>query len=338
MKNIIRQWKALLLVSALGVLAACFHSEPYTIHFVNYRGRTDVDKGFEQALKDKHVKYKIVYHNAERNPEKFPSIIAAIRADKETDLVVTWGTTVTLAVIGKYTETDNEKRIKDLFSVFTLVTDPFSSEIVSRGKSLPRNITGAWHVAPLDSQFGAMMVYRPGKKIGILYTPTENNAVISKNQMIELGKTYGVEVIAIPFDLVNGKPVSTNAVAALQEFKARGAEWVYLLSDTYLGTQAQSLVIPEAHKLGLITFASTEQLMLAGAAFGLIAPYTEIGAVAAEQAYQILEKKVLPGDVRVTPVNRFQHQMNSKVLRQLLLNISSDVIHDIKDIKDITIK
>lgn len=317
---------------AIIAAAACSFKEDYVIHFVNYRGRTDVDKGFEDTLKKQKVKYKIVYHNADRRPEAFPKIVRNIKSAKKVDLVVTWGTTASREVFGTYDSNDNEKFIKDKNGVFTLVTDPYNSQLVSTNEAIPRRITGAWYVAPFSSQFSAMMVYRPGKKIGVLYTPTENNGRISAELMVDLGKQFNVEVIAIPFDQLNGIPISTNAKEALRRMKDEGCEWLYLPPDTYLGTQAEKLVIPTAHELGLITFASNERLMNLGAAFGLVAPYFEVGQLAGEQAYQILVKKTPPHKIPIIPAKRFQHQMNSTALKQLKLNISPTLLADITDV------
>jgi putative ABC transport system substrate-binding protein len=317
----------------VGVVAAALawntRTEPYDIHYVNYRGRTNVDAGFEAYLDARGVKYAITYHNADRDPTAFPYIVSRINADKRADLVVTWGTTVTLAIFGKHD--DRTPTHIELPGVFTVVSDAKRSKIIDPADET-RHITGATHVPPLPRQFSAMMIYKPGKAIGVLYTPTENNSVVILEQLKELGERYGVHIVAIPFALVDGKPVSTNTKAALAQFKKEGCEWLYLPPDSYLGTQARDVVLPEAHRLGLVTFASTEQLMQAGAAFGFVSTYYDLGALAGEQAYEILVERKAPGEIPVTTVGRFQHQMNVKTAKALGVEILPELKSDIVEV------
>ena len=300
----------IVIIFAVGGTGAWLKQEntTYSIHYVNYRGHTDVDKGFESELKARGLRTRITYHDVARDPKRFKAIIDAIRADKSTDLVVTWGTTTTLGIFGKHS--DGKPFIKEYPGVFTLVTDPIGSEIISKVNDGTRNVTGAWHVASVQKQFTTMMIYRPARKVGVIYSPTENNSVVTVKQLISFAQGFNVEVIAIPFDVVDGKVTSTNAIAALDKLKAAGVDWLYLPPDSYLGTQAKDLVIPGAHARGIPTFASTEQLMEAGAIVGLVSSYIELGQLAAEQAEEILKKKVKPADIDVTSVNKFQHQID----------------------------
>lgn len=335
-----KSWKQILMgavvVFLLAVIAAIaldvgnIRHDRHRIHFINYRGHTDVDAGFEAYLKQKRFRYEIVYHDVDRNPANVPDIIAAIRADPKTGLVVTWGTTVTLQVFGKY-DSINGNTLKNIPGVFTLVTDPVASKIVPSLVSSGRNITGSWHVAPIANQFRAMMVYKPGKKIGILYTPTENNSVATVRAMIEEAGLYKVEVIAIPFEIVDGIPNSANAERALLEMKKYGVEWLYLPPDSFLGTQARDLVVPTANRLGIASFASTEQLMLTGATFGLLCPYLEVGELAAKKAIQILDG-VPASSIRIDTVERFRHQMNPVAARRLNIQVQTDLLSTIEEV------
>lgn len=308
------------------------HVEPYVIHYVNYRGHTNIDAGFEAYLNSRKIPFTIIYHDLNRNPKEFPNVIASIRADKKTDLVVTWGTTVTLGVFGPYTDRSGDY-IKDIDGIFTLVTDPVHSKVVPSNISSGRNLTGSWHVAPASNQFRAMMVYKPAKKIGILYTPTETNSVIIVEDMRREAAVHDVEIIAIPFTVVDGIPNSSNATAALIAMKKLGVEWLYLPPDSFLGTQTRDLIIPEAHSLGIATFASTEQLMQTGAAFGLLCPYWELGTLAAKKAEKILRDGVEPSSLPIDTVDRFHHQMNLAAMRRLGLTVPESLVSTIETVE-----
>lgn len=321
-----------MMISVLSFVLYRQHTEPYRIHYVNYRGKTDIDAGFEHYLKSKHIRYDIVYHDVDRNPLNFPKIVQSINADKTTDLVVTFGTTTTLAIFGSINDVrTSDKFVTGYHGVFVLVTNPSASQIVPLNKN-DRDLTGSWHVAPIENQFRSMMAFKTTKTICVLYTPTENNSVVTLSVLKELASRHQVQILSAAFNVQNGVPNSSNAVDAIEDFKDKGCEWLYLPPDTFLGSQVRDLVIPTAHKHGLMTFASTEQIMNAGAAFGLISKYFELGVLTAEKAEQILVQNVLPSSIPIDTVERFHLQMNSTVLKSLKILPPKEVIGIAEDI------
>lgn len=321
----------LFIIAALviGVVAFVAHERShkgiFTIHFVNYRGHTPVDAGFEYQLKQYNINYEIVYHDIDRNPERLGQVRKYIKGDKNADLVVTWGTTVSLGIFGPIGSTDNTF-ITEVPGIFVLVTDPVAVGLVTSLDNPNRNLTGSWHVAPMTSQFQTMMAYRPAQKIGVLYTPTEKNSVAAVESLKKLAQSFGIEVIAIPFVLQQGLPVATNAVDSLKLMKDQQVEWLYLPPDSFLGQQARDLVIPSAHALGIATFASTEQLMQAGASFGLICPYLQLGQLVGEKAKKILVDEISAADIPMDTIPRFHHQVNLTAIEMLGITIPASML------------
>lgn len=303
--------------------------QPHNIHYVNYRGKTDIDAGFESYLRAKGVKYTITYHDADRDDSNFGKILQNIRSDREVDVVVSWGTTVTLNIFGTKNESGANK-VSGVPGVFVLVTDPVNSNLMNPGDTSGRNLTGSWHVAPIISQFRSMMIYRPSKKIGILYNPAEKNSVVSVEEMKRVAALHSVAIVTIPFDIVDGKPTSGNATAALKKMKDEGVEWLYLPPDSFLGQQARDLVIPVAHGLQMATFASTEQLMKTGAAFGLVSSYFELGEITAAKVEKILVEGVPASQIPVDTVPRFRHQMNQQVAEKLGITVDPKLLQSIE--------
>jgi len=286
---------------------------PFEIDYVNYRGRSDIDLGFEECLRANGLNFNITYWDAERDPDKLNEIRRAIE-HKKSDLVVTFGTTTTIGIFG----TTDSPRLETVPGIFTLVTSPVLSNIVPNLVSSRRNITGTIHVAPLRDQINLMLAFRPTKKVGVLYTPTELNSVIIVQELEKLALSSGFTLIAIPFDKdAQGKPVSTNAEAAIKEFKRQEAGWLYLPPDSYLGTQTQQLVIPAANAAGIPTFASTEQLMLSGATFGLLSTYFELGVITAQKAIRILQDGADPRNMPIHAPPRFLRKVNAYQAKRL---------------------
>jgi putative ABC transport system substrate-binding protein len=294
-------------------------SRPLRIYAITFRGMTDVERGFQDYFAARRIPVQITFRDLNRDPSRMPAFIEEIRRTRP-DLVYTWGTSVTLGVVGTYDAVDPAQNITDIPVVFTLVAAPVLAKIVPDLKSSRRNVTGVYHVAPTEAQIRAMASYRPIKSIGILYTPTEQNSVVVVDEVREVSKRLGFSVVAKPLHLdANRKVTADGAPEMIRELKQQKVDWLYLPPDSYLGTQAKNVIIPAAMSVGLPTFASTEQLMETGALAGLISRYHAIGQFTAYKAEQILINKVPPSRIPVETLTRFSLQVRMDVAEQLRL-------------------
>ena len=294
-------------------------TRPYRIYAITFRGMTDVEKGFQDYFAARRIPVQITWRDLNRENSRMPGFLEEIKRTKP-DLVYTWGTSVTLGVVGTYDQVDPAVNITDIPVVFTLVAAPVLAKIVRDLKSPGRNVTGVFHVAPTEAQIRAMASYRPFKTLGILSTPTEQNSVVVVEEVREVSKRLGFTVIAKPLKLdANKKVTAEGAPEMVRELKQQNAEWLYLPPDSYLGTQAQKVIIPAAMAVGLPAFASTEQLMETGAVAGLVSRYHSIGQFTAYKAEQILVNKVAPAKIPVETLTRFALQVRMDVAEQLKL-------------------
>ena len=295
------------------------NAKPYQIYAITFRGMTDVEKGFSEYFTSRKIPVHITYRDMNRDPNRLAMFIDEIRATR-TDLVYTWGTSVTLGVVGPYDAVDPRKNITDIPVVFTLVAAPALAKIVQNEKAPGRNVTGVTHVGPTDAQIRAMAAYRPFQTLGVLYTTTERNSVVVIEDIRRLGIENKFRTVERSFKLdAAGKPVPDGAAELVRELKEAGAQWLYLPPDSYLGTLAESVIIPAAMDLKLPTFASTEQLMQAGALSGLVSRYYSVGQFTAHKAEQILVGKQSPATIPVETLQRFSYQIRMPVAKRLNL-------------------
>jgi putative tryptophan/tyrosine transport system substrate-binding protein len=294
-------------------------TRPYRIYAITFRGMTDVERGFQDYFAARRIPVQITWRDLNRENSRMPGFLEEIKRTKP-DLVYTWGTSVTLGVVGTYDQVDPAVNITDIPVVFTLVAAPVLAKIVRDLKSPGRNVTGVFHVAPTEAQIRAMASYRPFKSIGILYTPTEQNSVVVVEEVREVSKRLGFTVVAKPLRLdANKKVTAEGAPEMVRELKQQNVEWLYLPPDSYLGTIAQKVIIPAAMAVGLPAFASTEQLMETGAVAGLVSRYHSIGQFTAYKAEQILVNKVPPAKIPVETLTRFALQVRMDIAEQLKL-------------------
>jgi putative tryptophan/tyrosine transport system substrate-binding protein len=294
-------------------------NKPYQIYVITYRGRTAIERGFEEYFKSRKIPVEITWRDVNLDTTRLPALVQEIRAVKP-DLVYTFGTSVTLGVVGAHDAVDPKRHIVDIPVVFTLVAAPVLAKIVPDLKSSGRNVTGVSHVAPTETQFRAMASYRPFKQVGILYTPTERNSVVLLDEIRQLGRQMGFTTVERKFHLdASGKVTGDGAAELIREIKRGKADWLYLPPDSFVGTQAQHVIIPAALASGLPTFASTEQLMESGALSGLVSPYYMVGQFTAHKARQILVDHVPAREVAVETLKRFSFQVRMEAAHKLKL-------------------
>lgn len=295
-------------------------TRPFRIYAITFRGMTDVEKGFEEYFTSRKIPVHITYRDLNRDATRLPAFLEEIRATRP-DLIYTWGTSVTLGVLGPYDAPNPGQYITDIPVVFTLVASPTLAKIVpDKEPSTRRNVTGVVHVAPVAAQIKAMAAYRPFQTLGVLYTPTEQNSVAVLGEIRKLGRELGFDTVSRTFRLDANRKVSADGAAELvRELKEAKAQWLYLPPDSFLGTLAQDVIIPTAMEVGLPTFASTEQLMQAGALSGLVSRYHSVGQFTAHKAEQILVGKQLPSSIPIEPLKRFSYQIRISAAEKLKL-------------------
>lgn len=290
---------------------------PWRIVAVTYRGRTEVEDGFEAHFRERALPIEFIHRDIGLDPARLPALVTEIRAIRP-DLVTTWGTPVTLGLVGPWNGVDPQRHLTELPVVFSLVAAPVSSGLVPSTASSGRNVTGVSHVPPLAAQMQVMADYRPFRRVGVLHSPNEANTQAVLKALREHGRAHGFEVMDRPFATnAAGQPVAEGARERVAALRAAGAEWLYLPPDSFLGTQLRSAVLPEALAQRLPTFASTEQQIAAGALTGLVSRYASVGRFAAYKAEQILREGRAPASLPVETLSRFALQVRLPLARAL---------------------
>jgi putative tryptophan/tyrosine transport system substrate-binding protein len=294
-------------------------TKPFQIYGITFRGMTEVERGFEEYFASRKVPVHITWRDLNRDPSRMAGFVEEIRATKP-DLIYTWGTSVTLGVVGAHDAADRTPYINNIPVVFTLVAAPVLAKIVPDLASSGRNVTGATHVAPTEAQVSAMGQYRPLQTLGVLYTPTERNSVVIIEELRRLARDRNFKLLERPFKLdAANKPTAEGAADLVRDLKTAGAQWLYLPPDSFLGTLAEGVIIPAAMEQSLPTFASTEQLMQAGALTGLVSRYFSLGQYTAHKVEQILVGKQAPASIPVDTLKRFSYQISMTAAQRLKL-------------------
>lgn len=290
---------------------------PFTIYRVTYRGRTEVEEGFDDYLASNGVAVNFIERDADRGISRLPGFIEEIRELKP-DLIYTWGTPVTLGIAGRYDDADKQNFITDIPIVFALVASPSTAGLVADWAKPDRNLTGTVHVVPTETQLRAMHSYRPIERLGVLYTATEQNSVSIVQELQDLRESMGFSLVERQFRMDDqGRPTADGIPELVAEIRNDGANWLYLLPDTFLGTQ-YDLVSPAALANKLPTFGAAELAIREGGALvALISRYYSVGQLAASKAMKVLRKEVPIGEIPIETLKRFSLIINMPVAKQL---------------------
>lgn len=299
------------------LLAQDTRDRPFRIYMILYRGETPVERGFRDYLASRGIPAELIVRDVAQDIGKVPELIAEARA-LEVDLIYTWGTPVTLAVVGKQGNADPVRNVTDIPVVFTMVASPEGSGLVKSRASSGRNITGNSHVVPIDQQLSAMRAYRAFTRIAVIFNPAEPNSVLNVKELREAAKRERFELIEqpIPLDAQN-KPLESSLLPLIDDVARKKPQFLYLGPDSFVGANRKPIT-EAALAQRLPVFSATEVALREGKAlFGLVSRYDNVGRLAAYKAEQVLARKMRPSDIPIETLNRFSYIVNMSVAAEL---------------------
>ena len=299
----------------------------FHILMITFRGETDVDRGFRAYLAEAGLRVRYTVRDLQQDASRMPAIVREARA-LAPDLIYVWGTPATLGLVGPYDASDRAPFIHDIPVVFALVAAPVQARIVARLDAPGRNVTGAVHVVPPGVQLRVMHNYQPYRKVGVLYNQREPNSQAIVAQTRAWCAANGAELVERTFHTNGaGQPIADGAEELVAQIHRAGAQWLYLLPDTFLGT-IYDRVTPAALQLKLPSFGAAELAVRSGGALlGLVSRYWSVGQLAGAKALEILAEGKPPGSVAVETLKRFSLLVNMRVAHSLHLYPPIDMLN-----------
>ena len=312
----------LTIVTFLALIPLTGHSvgaETKTILGVFYRGCEETCEGFQKRLAESSLDVKFVVRDVAQDNSQLPSVVEEAHAMKA-DLVLTWGTSVTLGIIGKLSDADDPRFLNDIPVVFTVVADPFGSGIAKSFDGSGRaNVTGTFNRVPEPVNVQIIRQYDPDfAKLGLLYNSNEANSALKFEELSELAPTLGVELVAVELSTNGTNPPDPTAISeGLTKLKQLGVKWMYLGSSSFLRANAKVLG-PAAADAGIGLVTPYEDMVVQGnALLSVAARYYDVGRLAADQSLKILRDGAKPGDLPIMPMTDFAYVINMDVAKKL---------------------
>jgi len=305
---------ALLLATHAG---AAENPRPYHVMMLLYRGCEEACMAFQDYFHRQGVPVRYTLRDAAQDKQRVAGFVREAKALRP-DLVVTWGTTVSLEALGRWDAVDPVRHLTDLPVVFMIVSQPVELGLVPSLASSRRNVTGSLYLLPVAEQLKAARSYFDFRRIGFLSNPAEANSRASLEALQAQAGRFGYSLVTAEVDLdAAGRPVATTLAAKVAALAAGGADLIYLSPDTFLNSQRRA-VTGAALARGLPVFAAAEAPVVhADALFGVVNRYDQVGRYTARQALRILRDGVRPADLPIELPRRFSYLINLRVARQL---------------------
>jgi putative ABC transport system substrate-binding protein len=264
-------------------------------------------EGLKQAGYENGKNITIDYQNA--NGETATSnLMAKKMVSSKYDIIIGIATP---AAMSAYSATRNT----DIPVVFSAVSDPVTIQIVKSLEKPEYNCTGTTDVLNLEAQMEMIRTFLPNaKKIGVLYTTSEQNSVTHLNKFKSIAPDYGFEIVAV------GVTNATEVATAAKTLVSKGIDCINNFTDNNVVNNLSS-VLNAANTANIPVFGSEVEQVKNGciAAEGL--DYVHLGRETGMMAAKILEGDAKAGEMAVKLISESNPVYNNDVLKEFGLTL-----------------
>lgn len=305
--------------SLAGAAAAAVLVKPKQVYLITNRGCEEVCRSFQHSLASQGP-VNFILRDIDGDTSRMPPLVEEARRLRP-DLIATWGTGITLAMVGAYDAPRREGYISDIPVVYMYVGNPVESKVAREaGRSGRDNVAGANTAVPMAAQINLLSAYRKVRKVGMLYNTNEPAAVAQAAEARQNLQSRSIEVAEVKLPLgADGRPSAADIPGALAALAQQKVDFLYSVGSTFTLQQVEA-ISQGAIGLGLPMFTSAESAFRKGdILLGLISPLAGIGQVSAYQAAQILFHDKRAGDLATPTLTRHSVLINMRAARSLRL-------------------
>lgn len=289
------------------------------LQFVTHEALDEIEKGIEDGLADAGYdgsNVKLTVLNAEGDQSKIQTMSKKLVSDKN-DVVIGIATPAAQGLAAATLE---------IPVVMGAISDPIGAKLVKNLKKPEANITGVSNQVPLKQTVELIQKITPNvKKVGVLYSSSEDNSVSQVKTFKEYAEAAGltVEEFAVP---------STNEIKTTVGVMAGKVDAIFVSQDNTIAS-AFPTVISEATPAKIPVYSSVDTMVKQGSIASVAQSQYGLGTETAKIAVKLLAgKKVV--DVPVNVVNTGIPTLNLQAAKDLGITIPSDLL----DTADIAVK
>jgi len=200
------------------------------------------------------------------------------------------------------------------------ITYPVEAGLIASESKPGNNITGVSDRTPIKQQLEIMKQVLPNmKKVGILYTASEDNSVKQAQEAEKLAKELGLEVKV-------STVANTNDIQQVTESLASQTDAIFVpIDNTIASAMATVVKVTDAKKIPV--FPSADTMVADGGLLGVGVDQYQIGVETAKVVVKVL-KGANPSDTPITLANKGVVYVNEEKAKKLGITIPDSILKD----------
>ena len=281
------------------------------LQLLSHPALDQIYKGLEDGLKKEGYEVgknlKINLQNAQGDQSNLASMGQKLVTDNN-DILVGITTPATLSL---------SNATKDKPIIMGGITYPVEAGLIKAENKSGNNITGVSDRTPIKQQLEIMKKVLPSmKKVGILYTASEDNSVKQAQEAEKLAKELGLEVKV-------STVANTNDIQQVTESLASQTDAIFVpIDNTIASAMATVVKVTDAKKIPV--FPSADTMVADGGLLGLGVDQYQIGVETAKVVAKVL-KGADTKDMPIVLANEGVIYLNEAKAKQLGIEIPKEI-------------
>ena len=281
------------------------------LQLLSHPALDQIYKGLEDGLKKEGYEVgknlKIDLQNAQGDQSNLASMGQKLVTDNN-DILVGITTPATLCL---------SNATKDKPIIMGGITYPVEAGLIKTEDKPGNNITGVSDRTPIKQQLEIMKKVLPNmKKVGILYTASEDNSVKQAQEAEKLAKELGLEVKV-------STVANTNDIQQVTESLASQTDAIFVpIDNTIASAMATVVKVTDAKKIPV--FPSADTMVADGGLLGLGVDQYQIGVETAKVVAKVL-KGADTKDMPIVLANEGVIYLNEAKAKQLGIEIPKEI-------------
>lgn len=268
-------------------------------------------KGLQDELKNEgYENLEIDFQNAQGDQSNLASMSEKLVSGGN-DILVGITTPATLALANNTKETP---------IIMGGITYPVEAGLIASESKPGNNITGVSDRTPIKQQLEIMKQVLPNmKKVGILYTSSEDNSVKQAQEAEKAAKELGLEVKVSTI-------ANTNDIQQVTESLASQVDAIFVPIDNTIAS-AMATVVQVTDAVKIPVFPSADTMVADGGVLGVGVDQYQIGVETAKMVVKVL-KGAKPADTPITLANKGVVYVNEEKAKKLGITIPESILKD----------
>ncbi|MDO5411145.1 MAG: ABC transporter substrate-binding protein [Lachnospiraceae bacterium] len=301
-------------------------ADKYTIGISQFAEHPSLDncrEGFLAGLAEEGItegdNLTVIYENAISDPGMADTIASSFVSQK-VDLI---GAIATPAAAAAY----NATMETEIPVVYTAISDPVKAGLATEDGTSTGNITGTSDILPVSEQLQMIRTLLPdAKKIGILYTTSEENSLSTIETYKKLSSEYGFEIV----------DAGINTVSEVEMAAADLASKVDCLCNLTDNTVVQALqvVLAQANNAKIPVFGSEIEQVKSGCVASMGIDYVELGKVTGKMAAKVLKGENKASELKFETAKEAGLYVNTKAAEQVGMKLDEAYLKDAAEVFD----